>query len=310
MKHVDKPSFKERLNKFYLSYIPNPKDNRKQIFSKSLFLISLITLIVSLSVIANHFLTATYEDNVVKESRKIWHSENLEDYLDEHSQKNELLLKENGDFKGWITVPNTKIDYPIYQTKDNEFYLNHNQNKKKSVYGALFFDYNNVIIENERDINLVIFGHNMNNGSMFGELKKYKSLAFYKENPTIEFSTLYDSSTYQIFSVFLLNSKKADDNGYFYNIYRNSFSGSEDFKAWIDESLQRSIIDTSVEVSYQDEIITLITCSDDIKDGRLVVMARKVRDTETVDTTKAKVNPNPRYPKIWYDKNKLDYPFD
>ena len=142
----------------------------------------------------------------------------------------------------------------------------------------------------------------MKNGSMFGQLKKYKTVAFYKEHPMFDFSTIYKSSKYKIYSVFLLNSKKDDDNGYIYNIYRNSFRDAADFDSWTREAFERSVIETNVDVEYGDNIVTLVTCSNDFKDARLIIMARELREGESayVDTTKVKLNPNPRYPQIWY----------
>lgn len=299
----------------YLSYIPNRRDNIKQIIIKVFFLLSLTVLIISSVYLANYFLTANRQDSIINDSREIWHSA-LNDSADAVNKPSEdvnaLMLKENSDYKGWITISNTKVDNPIYQTDNNDFYLNHNQQKKKSAYGALFFDHNNIITENKTDSNLVIYGHNMINGSMFGTLKKFKSLDFYKANPTIEFSTLYKKSTYKIYAIFVLNASKADDNGYIYNISRNNFLNDDDFNSWVNEAYERSIINTGVDVELGDNIITLVTCVNDFDDARLVIMARETRENEEsyVDTSSASVNPSPRYPKRWYDERGLKYPFD
>ena len=199
-----------------------------------------------------------------------------------------------------------------YQTDNNEFYLTHNQKKQKSAYGALFFDCKNLITEGETDKNLVIYGHHMKNGSMFANLTKYKSLSFYKENPTIEFSTLYKKGTYKVYAAFVLNASKADDNGYIYNISRKNFISDEDFNSWVDEARERSLISTGVDVENGDNIITLVTCAYDFDNARFVVMARETREGESVlaDTSKAYANPSPRYPKHWYEKRGIDYPFD
>ena len=308
-------TFKERMYGLYLSYIPNRRDNIKQIIIKVFFLVSLTVLIISSVYLANYFLTANRQDSIINDSREIWHSA-LNDSADAVNKPSEdvnaLMLKENSDYKGWITISNTKVDNPIFQTDNNDFYLNHNQQKKKSAYGALFFDHNNIITENKTDSNLVIYGHNMINGSMFGTLKKFKSLDFYKANPTIEFSTLYKKSTYKIYAIFVLNASKADDNGYIYNISRNNFLNDDDFNSWVNEAYERSIINTGVDVELGDNIITLVTCVNDFDDARLVIMARETREDEEsyVDTSSASVNPSPRYPKRWYDERGLKYPFD
>ena len=312
MKHAkDKVDFFHRL---YLSYLPNGRDNLKQIVIKVFFLISLITLIVSAAYLTNYFLSARHQDGIIEDTRSVWHGTETETETENAPEPSatELLLRENSDFKGWITVPNTKIDNPIYQTDNNDFYLTHNQKKQKSAYGALFFDYTNLISETETDKNLVIYGHHMKNGSMFANLTKYKSLRFYKENPVIEFSTLYKKSTYKVYAAFVLNASKSDDNGYIYNISRKSFINDGDFNSWVDEARDRSLISTGVDVQNGDNIITLVTCTYDFDDARFVVMARETREGEdvSVDTAKAAANPSPRYPKRWYDDRGIDYPFD
>ena len=308
MKHAkEKDGFFHRL---YLSYIPNRRDNLKQIIIKVFFLITLTVFIVSAVYIANYFLNAKHQDSIVEEARSVWHTSEAEE--EPQPSVIELMLSENSDFKGWITVPNTKIDNPIYQTDNNDFYLNHNQQKQKSIYGALFFDCQNVITESETDKNLVIYGHHMKNGSMFGNLTKYKQLSFYKQNPTVEFSTLYKKSTYKIYAAFVLNASKADDNGYIYNISRKNFIDDQDFDSWVNEARERSLINTGVDVKNGDNIITLVTCTYDFDNARFVVMARETREGEdvSVDTSSATANSSPRYPKRWYDDRGIDYPFD
>ena len=323
MKHSKENNiFKSILNHIYLSYIPNKRDNLKQIILKVLFIVCFITLIVSAVYLADYFWEAEHQDAVIDYSREIWHETvpsnepEGDDFVgDEHAVDNtkiQRMLEENGDFKGWITIAGTKVDNPIYQTTDNDYYLNHNQLRQKSIYGALYFDYRNKLTETEQDKNLIIYGHEMKNGSMFGSLKKLKGLDFYKQYPTLEFTTLYEKHTYKIYSVFILNSLKSDDGGYIYNVYREKFNSEDDFNSWSEEAFERSIINTGVDVKYGDDILTLITCSEDFPKARLVVMARKVRDNESgiVDTKNATVNAKPRYPKKWYEHRGIDYPFD
>ena len=308
------------FHRFYLSYIPNRRDNLKQIFVKLLFIISFITLIVSSCYIADYFLDAQHQSSIIETSRSKWDEvvqkiqsdnelceENITEVNDPFGEVKKQLLEENSDFKGWITISGTQVNNPIYQADNNDYYLNHNQQKKKSAYGALFFDCENVITKDYTDKNLVIYGHQMKNGSMFGSLKKLRSLNFYKQNPTIQFSTIYKNSTYKIYSVFVLNAIKNDDNGYIYNISRQNFLDENDFNSWRDEAYQRSIINTGVDVEMGDNIITLITCSNDFQNARLVVMAREVRNGEDdkVDTSVATLNANPRYPQKWYDEREV-----
>ena len=325
MKHLKKENiFKKFFLHIYKSYIPNGKDNLKQIILKLLFIICLVTLVVSSVYLANYFWEAEHQEAIVEASREIWHeppatdtdksesSPSVYDRKKVEPHKIDYMLKENSDFKGWITISGTKVDNPIYQTTDNEFYLSHNQLKQKSAYGALYFDCRNKITDTEKDQNLIVYGHEMKNGSMFGSLKKLKSLDFFKQHATLEFSTLYEKNIYRIYAVFILNATKADDDGYIYNIYRKNFKTEADFYYWTDEAFDRSVINTGVDVEFGDDILTLVTCSNDFPNARLIVMARKVRDDEpqTFNTDNCTVNSNPRYPKKWYEHREMEFPFE
>ncbi len=307
-------ALKKFFGNIYRNYIPNTKDNIKQILLKSLFLISLVGVIVSVTVISGHFLSAQKQKDIIISSRQIWEEspqtqESNEDYNDEAKRK---LYEMNNDFVGWVKLSGTQIDNPVYKAKNDNYYINYNQNKEKNRYGAIFAHCENVITEDKIDRNIVLFGHNMKDGAMFGELKKLRKLNFLREHPTVEFTTLYTKNdAYKIYAVFLLNSKKKDDQGKIYNIYQNSFSDEKDFDKWYGEALQRSFFNTGVDVNINDEFLTMVTCANDFPDARLVVMARKVRDGESseVDTSKIVLNKNPRYPKAWYDHRGQKYPF-
>ena len=309
-KHTEenKNIFLSILKHIYLSYIPNNRDNLKQILLKVIFIICLVAFIVSAGYLSNYFYEAQNQENIAKKSRELWVEVNKNLTTEEKQAEIENVISalsdKNPDYKAWIKLNGTKIDYPIYQTDNNEYYLNHNQNRKRSAYGAIYFDYKNKITKEKTDKNLIIYGHEMKNGSMFGELKKLKSLSFYKEHPTIDFSIFNKQSSYKIYSIFILNADRNDDNGYIYNIYRQKFAGEYDFGAWVNEAYERSVINTNVDVKYGDNIITLVTCSKDFPNARLIVMARETREDESasVDTSQATVNASPRYPQKWYDE--------
>ncbi len=297
------------------NYLPNSKDNIKQILLKLLFLLSVIGVIVSSVVIGGYLTDTEKQKNIIEESRQIWYSKEIVSNVetdDENYGVKQVLLKENKDFIGWVRVNNTKIDNPVYKTDNNDYYLTHNQRGEESRYGAVFAHSENIIKEGKTEKNVVLFGHNMKDGMMFGELKKLRNINFYKQNPTIEFTSLYsDTEVYKIYAVFVLNAVRQDDGGHMYNIYKNKFSSDENFNFWYEEALQRSFIKTTVDVNKEDEFLTLVTCSNDFPNARLVVMARKTRENEGtfVDTENAILNKNVKYPKAWYKKRGLSYPF-
>ena len=246
------------------------------------------------------------------EAAKVWDSSNS-------MQKNadgifigfESLLAANSDVKAWLKIDGTNINNPVYQTTDNDYYINHNMNKQESRYGALFIDKEASIGRNSNNQNVVIYGHHMRDGTMFGPLKKYLQLDFYKQHSVIDFTTLYRAGQYKVFAVFITNTKPEDDNGYVFNYRISDFSSEESFLSWIEEVRKRSIINTGVDIRGDDEILTLSTCTYEFDDARLVVMARRIREDETGNiyaTDDAALNPKPLYPQIWYTKKGIAKP--
>ncbi|MBE6782279.1 MAG: competence/damage-inducible protein A [Ruminococcaceae bacterium] len=276
----------------------------KDIIVKIIAIISVIGLIASSTALIIHFSYEHHQRSIVSAAREEFDFESLDKNADNNTFASfENLAKENPDIKAWIQISNTNINNPVYQTKDNDYYLNHNMLKKKSRYGALFFDYRNNISDNGNSKNLTIYGHNMKDKSMFANLLNFKKLNFYKENSIIELKSLYEQNKYVIFSVMITAGSSKDDNGALYQFYRSDFSSDSDFSRWIAEAKERSLINTSVEIGPEDEILTLSTCCYDFDNARFVVMAKKLKPNEQMPNADTAVyNPNPRYPQAWYDK--------
>lgn len=172
----------------------------------------------------------------------------------------------NEDYRGWIKIKNTNIDYPILQAKDNDYYLNKDINKQQLDSGSIFMDYLNNNEFNSK--NTIIFGHNMKNGTMFGELKKYKDESFFRENNNIEIETKDgEKINYKIFSVYIASSQE--------NYIKTQFETNEEFREYLERAEIRSMYKTDIPLSESDKIITLSTCSYEQEDGRLVIHAKR-----------------------------------
>ncbi len=288
---------------FFKNLIPIKGDSPKKLALKIGFFVSLIVFITSATVLWTQLTGDEEQRDIIMQAQEKWHTTLAPETFD-NTEAFEPFYEKNEDIKGWITIGGTKVDNPIYQTTDNDYYLTHNMYKEKSRYGALFFDYRcDLSLENPSQ-NLTVYGHEMKDGSMFGTLKNYKSLSQYKQNPTFTVSTPDKTNTYKIFSVMVVNAKPEDDNGYLFNYTTPSFSSQKAFLKWIDEARERSIISTDIDVAPRDKVITLVTCINDFDDARFVIMARLTRENESthVASSTAALNPNPRYPKAWYDK--------
>ncbi len=287
------------------SFVPVKGDSVKRVISKSVFLISLVTLIVSSAFVIIRLADDGKQRDLLADAQSQW---TFDGTLTDDNTYTAFspFIETNEDIRGWLDIQGAGVNYPVYQTTDNEFYLTHNMNKEPSRYGALFFDFNCNLDSEVPSRNLVIYGHEMKDGSMFGSLKKYKRLNFYKANPTINLTRLNSQETYKIFSVMILNADPKDDNGYLYNYIKTDFNSYDSFNAWLNEAKERSLINTTVDVNQTDRVLTLVTCigSSEFSNARLVIMARLTREGETtnVNTADASLNPNPRYPQAWYDK--------
>ena len=163
----------------------------------------------------------------------------------------EELKKQNNDIIGWIEIENTIINYPVLQCEDNNFYMTHNYKKEYSAEGSIFLDkdYNWELPSS----NLLLYGHNNKNKTMFAELLNYKEESYYKEHPTIRFTTLAEDKTYEIIAVFKSRVYYKSEK----DVFRYYYTGKT--------------------ATYGDQLLTLSTCEYSQEDGRFVVVAKKVQ---------------------------------
>ncbi|MGG4468263.1 class B sortase [Paenibacillus alvei] len=180
------------------------------------------------------------------------------------------LLEINEDMVGWITVDDTKINYPILHSSDNEFYLTRNYKKEETRAGSIFLDYrNDKKLENNK--NTIIYGHRMKDGTMFSGLKKYLNESFFEKHKKIHLDSLYEGYELEVFSVYQTTTD-------FYYI-ETEFSADSEYLDFVDLLQEKSLYDTEMEFSPEDRIVTLSTCdyAIDSLEGRLVVHAKLVK---------------------------------
>ncbi len=188
-------------------------------------------------------------------------------------EKYEDLYNSNKSLIGWIEIADTNIDYPVMQTVNNEYYLNHNFNQEQDRNGCIFLDCNCSIYP--RSTNLIIYGHHMKSGKMFGTLNKLEDESFYKDHPYIYFDTIYEEGVYQICYVFRDRVRTNDDVGFKYYEFYNAYT-KEEFDSYMQEMKDASLYDTGVDANYGDVLITLSTCDYVQNNGRFVVVAKRI----------------------------------
>ncbi|MBR4439595.1 MAG: class B sortase, partial [Clostridia bacterium] len=199
-----------------------------------------------------------------------------------------VLYMQNSDIVGWISLKKNNgqafIDYPVVQSTDNDHYLRRSFFGDYATGGTIFMDYRcNATVFSK---NTVLYGHNMKDNSMFAQLLKYGNASFYNAAPIIDYSTLYKECKFKIFAAFYTTTD--------FNYIQVSFADRKEFLAIIAEAKARSSINTNVDVTVDDTIITLSTCAyiDGIEDARFVVMGRLLRDGESAGGCWASDNPD------------------
>lgn len=205
----------------------------------------------------------------------------------------------NEDVVGYIQLEGCDIYQPVVQGEDNEYYLTHTYYKGTNKAGSIFMDYRCRVEEDYQSPNIVLYGHNQEDGTMFGNLKYYKQdVDFYAENPVITFNTEYGVGKYVIYAYFVTNAlARQDSNGevFHYHDYIETMNDEYTFNWYLKEVYDRTQIITPVDVEYGDKLLCLSTCSNEFSNSRFVVFARKLREDESIDDfdfTKAYINYN------------------
>jgi sortase B len=176
------------------------------------------------------------------------------------------LQQINPDITGWLRIHGTSVDYPIVQGADNEFYLNRNFKREASRAGSIFMDYRNHAVEQER--NIVLYGHRMKDGSMFGNLKKYADRDFFEAHQIIDVELLSGSYRAEIFSVYYTTTD--------FDYIRTEFAEAADYGTFLQQLRERSLYKIDMDLAADDSILTLSTCDYtlDPVEGRLAVHAK------------------------------------
>jgi len=176
----------------------------------------------------------------------------------------DALREENPDVVGWIRIPDTKIDYPLMQGEDNDFYLNHTWKKEPNSVGSIFLEYLNSA--DLTDYNTIVYGHNMNDGAMFAELELFSLERYWKEHPYVYIMTDTGVYRYEIFAFF---QPEVESLTYGMNPQRDDTK-----EKFLKLALDKAWFDTGIKPAITDRILTLSTCSGANYDFRYVVQAR------------------------------------
>ena len=212
------------------------------------------------------------------------------------------LYEENSDVRGWINIPGTGVNYPVVQSAAPDgFYTQRDFTKTANKYGTPYFDFNNSIYRDSG--NLIVYGANHGDGSMFSELNNYQRPEYYLANNLVELDTLQEEMKWQVFSVCLVDSG-AKTSEFDYTQWEEL--GDYEFAEFVYQLRVRSQIISGVNVGSKDRLLLMVTDSDAFAGAQVVVAAVQYvgePTVVTVDTLLSVKNGQPLMPQKWYDKN-------
>ena len=246
------------------------KKYKKAILNLILYIILLSILIYSGIKIFKWYKDKTNNNKMVEQIKstviveeKNEDENNKEEYTVDFSK----LKKQNNEAIAWLKVNNTNVEYPVVKGTNNSFYLNHSFDKSKNSAGWIFADYKNKF--DNTDKNIVIYGHNMRDGSMFGSMLNILDAKWYEneENTNITLYTENEKCIYKVFSIYKIESED-------YYI-KTEFSDDNNFEQFVNTIKKRSIKEFNTDVSKDDNILTVSTCANNNK-YRVVLHAKKI----------------------------------
>ncbi|MCI8442061.1 MAG: nicotinamide-nucleotide amidohydrolase family protein [Provencibacterium sp.] len=238
-------------------------------------------------------------EKAVSSEAKVTADDLPDEYPEGYLPRFASLWEQNPDIRGWLKIEGTAVSYPVMQAKDNDYYLRRDFERKQNDHGVPFLDYEADLLRPSE--NLIIYGHNMKDGQIFGELMNYKDPEYIREHPVISFDSVYREGKYKVIGVFLASTEK--DHGPIFE-YEKFVNGSEEVTAsFLEQVRLRTMVDTGVDADEQDELLCLSTCSYEYWEARFVVVARRIREgeSEKVDTDAIVRNKNPLMPDVYYD---------
>lgn len=245
------------------------KKYKKAILNLVIYIMLLSILLYSGIKIYKWYKDKTNNNKIAEQIRDtVIVEEKNEDENKEESKVDFNKLKEqNSDAVAWIKVNNTNIEYPVVKGSNNSFYLNHSFDKSNNSAGWIFADYRNKF--DNTDKNIVIYGHNMKDNSMFGSLKNILNSDWYdnEENTNIILYTENEKCIYKVFSIY-----KIESEDYYIT---TEFENDKKFEQFVNTIKKRSIKEFDIDVSGSDNILTLSTCANNNK-YRVVLHAKKI----------------------------------
>lgn len=213
------------------------------------------------------------------------------------------LYAQNADIGGWIRIDGTDISYPVMKNAGSDYYANHNFRQQYSDYGVPYFDSRNTLVSSQsRNKTLIIYGNNTGDGQMFSSLLEYRRADFFKEHAVIDMSTLFSADKWQLFAVMVLDPDEINA----FAFAKTEFADDDAFRQYVEDIRTRSLLNTSVVVTPEDDLLLLVTQAKaeyGFENATFVAVARRLRENETAAAVTVSRNPTVLMPRIWVRRN-------
>ncbi len=254
-----------KVKQFYLKY------------RKVILIIALITFFITVAYLSYYYFSKGKEvediNKIQEYTPEIKETENIE--------KTELMLKVeelkniNEDTRGWIEIKDSPINYPLLQGTDNEYYLKHDYKKESNKHGSIYLKAGCDI--NDVNSNLIIYGHNLNDNEMFNNVLKYTDKTYYETHKIINITTENEEREYEVIAAFKSRVfYEKEENVFRYYNYLN-FKDKVEYDDYLSNVRKLQLYDTGIEANYGEQLVTLITCEYSVENGRMVVVAKRIK---------------------------------
>ena len=251
---------------------------KKKKLYRIVLLIASLVFVVSSGLLIKELIQSKKEKENLNALANIVNVDNYQSLIEKEKARIKVfntLYEENNDFIGWLKVEGTHIDYPVmYTPNEPEYYLRRDFNKNHAMSGLPFIGMDNTL--NPPSDQVIIYSHNMKDGTMFSDLTLYEDSSFWEEHKIIQFSTMDEQISYEIFSAFYTTVSGNETDEFQYYNFVNAENESV-YNTFIHQAESMSLYDTEVNVEYKDQILTLSTCAYHENNGRFVLMARRIK---------------------------------
>lgn len=293
----------EERRRFLAFLLPWKGDSPKERVRKLLLPLLVCVLIAGGFFSVRRLLSVSVNQSLYSNLQNMYISDNTAAQNGDILPRFTALYAQNADIGGWIRIDGTDISYPVMKNAGSDYYANHNFRQQYSAYGVPYFDSRNTLVSSQsRNKALIIYGNNTGDGQMFSSLLEYRRADFFKEHAVIDMSTLFSADKWQLFAVMVLDPDEINA----FAFAKTEFSDDDAFRQYVEDIRTRSLLNTSVVVTPEDDLLLLVTQAKaeyGFENATFVAVARRLRENETASAVAVSRNPTVLMPRIWVRRN-------